>query len=78
MISVYTFTFYVINQIFIITPYKIWLVFPIFRIKYCLTEVLEQPGGGTPALKDKAIRDQCHENVSKQIPLLADVGVAPP
>ena len=42
------------------------LVFLIFEIKYCLTEVLEQPGGGTPALNVMAIRDQRHANVSKQ------------
>ena len=52
--------------------------FSIFRIKYCLTEVLEQPGGGIPALNVKAIRDQRHANVSKQTPLLDDVDVAPP
>ena len=38
--------------------------FPNIRIKYCLTEV-------------KAIRDQRHSNLSKQITLLADVDVAP-
>ena len=52
--------------------------FSIFRIKYCLREVLEQPGGGIPALNVKAIRDQRHANVSKQTPLLADVDVALP
>ena len=51
--------------------------FLIFEIKYCLTEVLEQPGGGTPALSVMVIRDQRHANVSKQRTLLADANVAP-
>ena len=50
----------------IIILYQIRLVFLIYEIKYCLTEVLEQPGGGTPALNVMAIRDQRHANVSKQ------------
>ena len=50
MISIFLFTFYIINQICIIILYQIRLVFLIFEFKYCITEVLEQPGGGTPAL----------------------------
>ena len=57
--------------------YQIRLVFLISEIKYCLTEVLEQPVGGTPALNVIAIRDQRHANVSKQRTLLADADVAP-
>ena len=38
-------------------------------------EVLEQPGGGTPALNVMAIRD--HANVSKQM-LLADINISLP
>ena len=53
------------------------LVFLIFEIKYCLTEALEQPGVGTPALNVMAIRDQRHANVSKQRRLLTDADVAP-
>ena len=53
------------------------VVFLIFRIKYCQTEVLEQPGGGPPAPNFMAVRDQRQENVSKQNTLLADVDVAP-
>ena len=49
-----------------------------FRIKYYLTKVFEQPRDGTPALNVMAIRDQRHTNVSKQRTLLADVDVAPP
>ena len=37
------FTFYIINQIFIIILHLVRPVFLIFRIKYSLTEVLEQP-----------------------------------
>ena len=74
MISILIFTVYIINQICFITLYQIRLVFLIFEIKYCLTEVLEQPGGGTPALNVMAIRDQRH---AKQRTLLADADVAP-
>ena len=62
MISILIFTFYIINQICIIILDQIRLVFLIFEIKYCLTEVLEQPGVGTPALNVMAIRDQRHTN----------------
>ena len=48
--SILIFTFYIINQITIIILHPIKLVFLIFRIKYGLTEVLEQPGGGTSVL----------------------------
>ena len=47
-------------------PFLFWiqlLVFLIFEIKYCLTEVLEQPGAGINVM---AIRDQRHANVSQQ------------
>ena len=57
--------------------YKIRAVFLIFEINCCITEVLEQPGGGTPALNVMAIRDQSQANVSKQRTLLADADVAP-
>ena len=50
MISILIFTFYIINQRCTIILYQIRLLFLIFEIKYCLMEVLEQPGGGTPAL----------------------------
>ena len=54
------------------------LVFLIFKIKNCLTEVLEQPRGGTPVHNVMAISDQCHANISKQTTLLADVDIALP
>ena len=78
MISILIFPFYISNQISIIVLHPVRLIFLIFRIKYCLTEVLEQPGGGTPAPIVMTIRDQRHANVSKQITLLADFDVTPP
>ena len=77
MISILIFTLYIINQSCLIILYQIRLVFLIFEIKYCLTVVLEQPVGGTPALNIMAIRDQRHANVSKERTLLADADVAP-
>ena len=76
-LHVHVFTFYIINQISIIILHQIMLVFLIFRT-FCLTEVLEKPGGETPALNVMVIRDPRHANVSKQRTLLADVDVAPP
>ena len=67
-----------INQISIIILRQVRLVFLIFKIKYCLMEILEQTGGRTPALNVMVIHDQCHANVGTQITLLADVNVAPP
>ena len=75
MISILIFIFDIINQIFIIIVYQIRLVFLLFEIKYCLTEVLEQPGGGTHGLNVMAIRDQRYANVSKQRSLLVDADV---
>ena len=75
--SILRFTFCFINQLSIIILHPIWLVFIIFKIKYCLTEVLEQPGGGSRAFNVMVIRNQRHANVSKQRTLLADVDVAP-
>ena len=78
MISSLIFTIYIINQISIIIRHPIRLVFLLLKIKYCLMEVLEQPGGGTPTLNVMVIRDQGHANVSKQGTLFADVNVVPP
>ena len=74
MISILIFTFCFINQLSIIILHPVWLVFIIFKIKYCLTEVLEQPGGGSHAFNVMVIRKQRHANVSKQ---RTDVDVAP-
>ena len=77
MISILIFTFYIINQICFIILYQIRLVLLIFEIKYCLMEVLEQPGAGIPALNVMVIHNQRNANVSKQRTLLADADVAP-
>ena len=66
--------YYQSNIHYYYTP--IWLVFIMFKIKCCLTEVLEQPGGGSRAFNVMVIRNQRHANVSKQRTLLADVDVA--
>ena len=49
-----------------------------FNIKYHLTEDLEQPGGGFPALNVTGIHGRGHANVFKQKTLKAEVDVAPP
>ena len=49
VISILLFIFYIINPISAITLHLNLLVFEIFGIKYHLTEVLEQTGGGFPA-----------------------------
>ena len=59
-------TFCFVNQLSIIILHPIWLVFIIFKIKYCLTEVLEQLGGGLRAFNVTVIRNQRHANLSKQ------------
>ena len=78
VISILIFTFYIINQISVIIYHPAGLVFHIFRVKQYLTEVLEQPRGGTPTLNVMALRDQLDANVSKQRTLLADIDFAPP
>ena len=75
VISILVFTFYIIKLICIIIQYPTRLVFRVFSIKPYLTEVSEQPRGGTPALNVKAIRDRRYANDSKQP---ADVDVALP
>ena len=67
--------FIIINQVSNIILHPLSLVFLTFKIKYCLTDVFEKPGGGTHVLNVMAI--QHHANVSKQGTLLADVDVAP-
>ena len=75
VISILIFTFYIINHISIIIKHLTGLGFRIFRIKSYVTEVLEEPRGGTPAQRHG---DQRHSKVSKQRTLLADVDIAPP
>ena len=55
----------IINPISAITLHLNSLVFLIFGIKYYLTEVLEQPEGGFPALNAMEICDRRHANVRK-------------
>ena len=55
-----------------------WDIKPQHKPKPNLTEVSEQPRGGTPAFNVKAICDQRHTNISKQRTLLVDVDVALP
>ena len=64
MISIPIFTFNIINQISIIFLHPISLVFLIFRIKFCLMEILEQPEGGTPVFYVMAICDPLHTDVN--------------
>ena len=78
VISILMFIFCIINPISAFTLHLNSLVFLIYGIRYHLTEVLEQPGGGFPALNVMEIRDRRHANVCKQRTLQADVGVAPP
>ena len=78
VISIFIFTFYIINQISIFIQHLTGLVFWILVIKSHLTDVSEQPRGESPALNVMAIRDQRHTNVSKQRMLLVDVDFAPP
>ena len=63
-------------SIIILHPMR--LGFLIFKIKYCRTEILEQPGGGTlNTLNVMAISEQHHTSTSKQMTLLADVVALP-
>ena len=73
LISVLIFTFYFIPFLSIIPLPENIMHFLIFRIEYCLPEVLEQPEGGTPILDVMAICDRHHTNASKQRTLLDDV-----
>ena len=78
VISIFIFTFYIINQISNFIQHLTRLVFWILVIKLNLLEVSKQPRGETPAFNVMAMRDQRHANVSKQRTLLEDVDVVPP
>ena len=78
VISILIFIFHIINPISAITLHLNALVFVISGIKYHLTEILEQPGGGFPALNVMEIHGRRHANVCKQRTLQAEVDVAPP
>ena len=68
------FNSYIYIFIYIFIQHKTRLVFWILVIKSNLTEVSEQPRGGTPALTSW----RYVINVIKQRTLVADVDVAPP
>ena len=78
VISIFIFTFYIINQASIFYFHITRFVLQIFRIKSDITEVSEQTKMPAPALNVMAICDQRHANVSKQTTLLAGDDVAPP
>ena len=78
MISIFIFTFYIINQVSIFDFHITRLVLQIFLIKSDIMEVSEQPKCQLSALNVMAICDQRHANVSKQTTLLAGDDVAPP
>ena len=78
VISILIFTFYIINQVTIFNFHITRLVLQIFWNKSDITEVSEQPKCQLSALNVMAIRDQRHENVSKQTTLLAGDDVTPP
>ena len=62
-----TATFDIISQISIIILHPTRLVFLIFRIIYCLTDVLEQPRAETPELNVMAIQTNIMQrSVSKE------------
>ena len=71
----FNFYIYIINPISANTLHLNSLVFLIFGIKYHLTEVLEQGGGGFPATN---VPDRRHANVLNQRTLQAEVDVASP
>ena len=68
-ISILIFTFYIINQIYLIIFHSNSLF---------VTEVLEQPANESPVHNVVAIREWRHTNVDKQRKLLVDVDVTPP
>ena len=78
VISIFTFTFYIINQASISDFHITRLILQILRIKSDITEVSEQPKCQLSVLNVMAICDQRHANVSKQTTLLAGDDVAPP
>ena len=72
------FTFYTINQIYLIIFHPAPLVTLIKWNIVCVTEVLEQPGSETHVHNVVMIRELRHTNVDKQSKLLADVDVTAP
>ena len=77
-ISIVIFTFYIINQIYLIIfhPTPSFIVIK-WNISF-VTELLEQPGSETWEHNVVAMRGWRQANVDKQIRLLAEVEVTPP
>ena len=77
-ISILIFTFYIINQTYLIIFHPNSLVILEKWDILIVTEVLEQPANESPVHNVVAIREWRHANVDKQRKLLVDVDVTPP
>ena len=77
-ISILIFTFYIINQIYLIIFHSNSLVILDKWNILFLTEVLEQPANESPVHNVVVIREWRHTNVDKQRKLLVDVDVTSP
>ena len=77
-ISNLIFTFYIINQTYLIIFHPISLVILEKWNILIVTEVLEQQANEIPVNNVVAIREWRHANVDKQRKLLVDVDVTPP
>ena len=78
VISIFIFTFHIINQVSIFDFHITRLVLQKFSIKSDITEVSEQPKCQLSALNVMAICDQRHASVSKRTTLQVGDDVAPP
>ena len=77
-ISILIFTFYIINQTYLIIFHPNSLVILEKWNILIVTEVLEQPANESPVHNVVAIHEWRHANVDKQRKLLVDVDVTPP
>ena len=77
-ISILIFTFYIINQIYLIIFQPNSLVILEKWNILSVTEVLEQPANESFVRNVVAIREWRHTNVDKQRKILGDVDVTPP
>ena len=78
VLSILIFTFYIINQIYLIIFHPNSLVILEKWNILSVTEVLEQPVNESPVHNVVAIREWRHTNVDKQRKILVDVDVTPP
>ena len=77
-ILILIFTFYIINQIYLIIFHpKSLVILEKWNILF-VTEVLEQPASESPVHNVVAIHEWRHTNFDKQRELLVDVDVTPP